>query len=231
MSSLILDIEKDYKKPAVVAVRSGDVVKVTQRIQELNKERLQVFEGLVIRVDRANSLTYRITVRKITAKIGVEKSFLMHSPNVVKVEVLKRSKVRRNYLSYMRQRIGKAARLKSMDFDKQEVNKVSQVEVSSEKKVESEQVVDKSVQATEKPAAKSADTVLQSSENAKDVAPQSEDTEEEVESDTAEEIATQEEDSSRDNLDVKAEDDQDETDVPDEEESDVQTDTSKESSK
>ncbi len=128
MHGLILDLEKDYKKTNVVAVRSGDTVKVTQRIKEASKERLQVFEGLAIRVDRANSLTYRITVRKITSGVGVEKSFLVHSPNVVRVEILKRAKVRRNYLSYMRQRIGKAARLKNVDFDKAVINEFSQAQ-------------------------------------------------------------------------------------------------------
>ena len=124
--NLIARLEARYKKPAVTAVRSGDTVKVTQRIQESNKERLQVFEGLVIRVDRKQSLTCRLTVRKLVGSIGVEKSFLIHSSNVVQVEVVKRAKVRRNYLSYMRSRIGKAARLKNVPFDKKQVNQPAQ---------------------------------------------------------------------------------------------------------
>ena len=125
MHGLIIDLQQDYKKSDVVAVRSGDTVRVTQRVKEASKERLQVFEGLVIRVDRGKSLTARMTVRKLTFGIGVEKSFLLHSPNVVKVEVVKRAKVRRNYLSYMRDRVGKAARLKAVDFDKAAVNEFS----------------------------------------------------------------------------------------------------------
>ena len=139
MHSLILDLEKDYKKPQVVAVKSGDTVRVTQKIREASKERLQMFEGLVIRVDRSNSVTCRITVRKIASGIGVEKSFLIHSPAVVKVEVLRRAKVRRNYLSYMRQRVGKSARLKSIDFDQAVVNEFAQAIsplVDSEQEVE-----------------------------------------------------------------------------------------------
>ena len=139
MHSLILDLEKDYKKPQVVAVRSGDTVRVTQKIKEASKERLQMFEGLVIRVDRSNSVTCRMTVRKIASGIGVEKSFLIHSPAVVKVEVLRRAKVRRNYLSYMRQRVGKSARLKSIDFDQAVVNEFAQAIsplVDSEQEVE-----------------------------------------------------------------------------------------------
>lgn len=123
MHGLILDLQNDYKKPETVKVRSGDTVRVTQRVREASKERLQVFEGLVIRTDRLNSLTARMTVRKLTFGVGVEKSFLLHSPNVAKVEVVKRAKVRRNYLSYMRDRVGKAARLKGIDFDKEEVNR------------------------------------------------------------------------------------------------------------
>ena len=118
MESVIQKIEAKYKKPAVVDVKSGDTVKVHQKIKEGNKERVQIFQGLVIRTDRKGSHTSRITVRRIASGIGVEKSFLLHSPLIVKVEVTKRSKVRRNYLTYMRSRTGKAARLTGVDFDK-----------------------------------------------------------------------------------------------------------------
>ena len=113
------------KKPAVVDVRSGDTVKVTQKIQEGGKFRLQVFEGVVIRTDRKDSHTARITVRKIASGVGVEKSFLIHSPLVEKIEVVKRSKVRRKNLSYLRNRSGKSARLKSVNFDRAAVNDVT----------------------------------------------------------------------------------------------------------
>ncbi len=118
MESIIQKISNQYKKDAVVDVRSGDTVKVSQKIREGNKERVQIFQGLVIRTDNKGSHTSRITVRRIASGIGVEKSFLLHSPLVVKVEVTKRSKVRRNYLTYMRARTGKAARLTGVDFDK-----------------------------------------------------------------------------------------------------------------
>ncbi len=77
-------------KPQVVDVHSGDTVKVHQKIREGNKERTQIFQGLVIRVDRKNSHTSRITVRRISSDIGVEKSFLLHSPLILKVEVSKK---------------------------------------------------------------------------------------------------------------------------------------------
>jgi large subunit ribosomal protein L19 len=124
MQSVIQKISDQYKKKQVVDVRSGDTVKVHQKIREGNKERVQIFQGLVIRTDNKGSHTSRITVRRIASGVGVEKSFLLHSPLVVQVEVTKRSKVRRNYLSYMRERTGKAARLTGVDFDRESVNAV-----------------------------------------------------------------------------------------------------------
>jgi len=124
MDSIVREIGTSYKKSAVVDVRSGDTVKVHQKIREGNKERVQIFQGLVIRTGKKGSHTSRITVRRIASGVGVEKSFLLHSPLVLKVEVTKRSKVRRNYLTYMRERTGKAARLTSVDFDKRGVNDI-----------------------------------------------------------------------------------------------------------
>jgi large subunit ribosomal protein L19 len=124
MQSVIQKVEAKFKKSAIVDVQSGDNVKVHQKIREGNKERVQVFQGMVIRTDRKGSHTSRITVRRIASGVGVEKSFLLHSPLVLKVEVTKRSKVRRNYLTYMRERTGKAARLTGVDFDRQAVNSV-----------------------------------------------------------------------------------------------------------
>ena len=125
MSHATIDqINQKYRKPQVVDVHSGDTVRVHQKIKEGNKERTQIFQGLVIRVDKKNSHTHRITVRRISSGIGVEKSFLMHSPLVLKVEVTKRTKVRRNYLSYMRALTGKATRLSGIDFDSNAVNTI-----------------------------------------------------------------------------------------------------------
>ena len=127
MSFLVLKkIGDAQKKKAIVDVRSGDTVKVTQKIKEGEKFRLQVFEGVVIRVDRKESHTARIVVRKIASGIGVEKSFLMHSPLVEKVEIVKRAKVCRNNLSYLRNRSGKSARLVAKDFDRAAVNTLAE---------------------------------------------------------------------------------------------------------
>lgn len=124
MQSVVQKIGDKYKKKQVVDVRSGDTVRVHQKIREGNKERVQIFNGLVIRTGNKGSQTSRITVRRVASGVGVEKSFLLHSPLIVKVEVTKRSKVRRNYLSYMRNRTGKSARMTGVDFDKDAVNAV-----------------------------------------------------------------------------------------------------------
>ncbi len=122
--SILKQIGDAQKKKAIPDVRSGDTVKVTQKIKEGDKFRLQTFEGVVIRADRKDSHTARIVVRKVTSGVGVEKSFLIHSPLVEKIVVTKRSKVRRNNLSYLRNRSGKSARLASKDFDRAAVNDV-----------------------------------------------------------------------------------------------------------
>lgn len=122
--SILKKIGDAQKKNAVVDVRSGDTVKVTQKIKEGNKFRSQVFEGVVIRTDRKDSHTARITVRKIASGVGVEKSFLIHSPLVEKIEVTKRAKVRRKNLTYLRERSGKSARLTGKDFDRAAVNEL-----------------------------------------------------------------------------------------------------------
>lgn len=124
MPSIVETINNKQKKHQVVDVKSGDTVRVHQKIREGNKERIQIFEGLVIRTDRKNSLTSTITVRRIASGVGVEKTYLVHSPLVTKIEVTKRSKVRRNYLTYMRDRRGKASRLTGTDFDKEAVNTI-----------------------------------------------------------------------------------------------------------
>lgn len=129
---LINKVNQAQKKHAVVDVRSGDTVRVHQRIKEGNKERVQVFEGVVIRTDNKQSHTSRITVRKIASGVGVEKSFLLHSPLIEKVEVVRRSKVRRNFLSFLRNRSGKSARLTAKNFDRAGINKLPEAPKAEE---------------------------------------------------------------------------------------------------
>jgi large subunit ribosomal protein L19 len=129
---LIKKVNEAQKKANVVDARSGDTVRVSQKIKEGTKERIQIFEGVVIRTDRRNSHTSRITVRKVASGVGVEKSFLIHSPLVAKIEIVRRAKVRRNYLSFLRNRSGKSARLKGVNFDREGVNDVRDLEEEAE---------------------------------------------------------------------------------------------------
>ena len=133
---LIKKVNDAQKKEAVLDIKSGDTVRVHQKIKEGNKERIQIFEGVVIRTDRKKSHTSRITVRKVASGVGVEKSFLLHSPLIEKIEIVRRSKVRRNYLSFLRNRSGKSARLKQVSFDREAVNILPEAP-KAEEKVES----------------------------------------------------------------------------------------------
>lgn len=130
--NLITQIEKSYRKPGLPQVQTGDTVRVHQLIKEGSKQRIQVFEGVVIRTHRMNEVSACITVRRIASGVGVEKTFLLHSPNVSKVEILRRAKVRRNFLSYLRARRGKSARLKELGFDKVAANTVATATTDAE---------------------------------------------------------------------------------------------------
>ena len=158
---LINKVNQAQKKQAVVDARSGDTVRVHQKIKEGNKERIQMFEGVVIRTDNKGQHTSRITVRKVASGIGVEKSFLLHSPLVEKVEIVRRSKVRRNFLSYLRQRSGKSARLTAVKFDREAVNAVH------DEKAEAEEARLKEVKAKEAAEKKSSEDAKQAELDAK----------------------------------------------------------------
>lgn len=131
----IRQLEQNYLKPALPQLQTGDTIRVHQLIKEGAKQRIQVFEGVLIRRHRMNEVTACITVRRIASGVGVEKTFLLHSPNVSKIEILRRAKVRRNFLSYLRNRRGKSARLQEVSFDKAAANDVSVPEVPEELEV------------------------------------------------------------------------------------------------
>jgi large subunit ribosomal protein L19 len=109
--NLIDELEKDYLKSAVPNFRVGDTVRVHVKVIEGERERLQVFEGTVIR-RRGGGVNENFTVRRVTADIGVERTFLVHSPFVSDVDLVRRGQVRRSKLYYLRDRIGRAARVK-----------------------------------------------------------------------------------------------------------------------
>ncbi len=112
-TEIIRNIEKEQMKPEVDQFSVGDTVKVYGKIKEGNRERIQVFEGIVLkRQGGSNRETF--TVRKFSNGIGVEKTWPLHSPNVEKVEVVRYGKVRRAKLNYLRGRVGKRAKVKEL---------------------------------------------------------------------------------------------------------------------
>jgi large subunit ribosomal protein L19 len=104
-------IQRELMRMDIPPFRTGDTVKVHVKIREGDKERIQVFEGVVIRHHRA-LLSATFTVRKVSYGVGVERIFPLHSPQIDKIELLRRGRVRRSRLYYLRQRLGKAARIK-----------------------------------------------------------------------------------------------------------------------
>lgn len=113
MNDIIKNIEAAQLKEAAPEFHVGDTVKVYGKIKEGNRERIQVFEGTVLK-RQGGGARETFTVRKNSNGIGVEKTWPLHSPNVEKVEVIRRGKVRRAKLNYLRQRVGKAAKVKEL---------------------------------------------------------------------------------------------------------------------
>ena len=113
MNEIIKNIEAAQLKENVGNFSVGDTVKVYAKIKEGNRERVQVFEGVVLK-RQGGSSRETFTVRKNSNGIGVEKTWPLHSPSIKKVEVVRHGKVRRNKLHYLRGRSGKAARLKEV---------------------------------------------------------------------------------------------------------------------
>lgn len=113
MNEIIKNIESAQLKENVPQFNVGDTVRVYGKIKEGNRERIQVFEGIVLK-KQGGSVRATFTVRKNSNGIGVEKTWPLHSPNVEKVEVIRRGKVRRAKLNYLRKRVGKAAKVKEL---------------------------------------------------------------------------------------------------------------------
>ena len=111
MQELIYNLTKDQLRTDIPDFRPGDTVKVHAKVVEGNRERIQVFEGVVLK--RQNGGIHEtFTVRKVSYGVGVERTFPLHSPRIDKIEVTRRGKVRRAKLNYLRERRGKAARIK-----------------------------------------------------------------------------------------------------------------------
>ena len=110
---LVDEITKSKLRKDLQDFKSCDEVKVSFRIIEGNKQRIQNFQGVVI-MRRGGGVSETFTVRKMSSGIGVERTFPLHSPNIASIEVLRKGKVRRNKITYIRNRSGKAARIKEI---------------------------------------------------------------------------------------------------------------------
>lgn len=108
--AILESVTKSHLKEDLPDMRPGDTVRAHVKVREAGKERIQVFEGTVIAV-RHGGIAKNVTVRKMSSGIGVERTFPVHSPNVAKFEVVRRGKVRRAKLYYLRDKVGKAARI------------------------------------------------------------------------------------------------------------------------
>ncbi len=115
MITLLEKFNKDQEKK-LVELRPGDTVKVHQKIKEGEKERIQIFEGIIIAKKHGEGISSMITVRKIVDGIGVERIFPIHSPAIEKIEILGHGKTRRSKLNYLRTAKGTKSRLKRKDF-------------------------------------------------------------------------------------------------------------------
>lgn len=105
-------LQREQEKPEVPVLRSGDTVRVHVKVVEGTRERIQVFEGVVIAVNGTQGLRTNFTVRRISHGVGVERTFLVHSPRLDRIEVLRHGDVRRAKLYYLRDKVGKRARIR-----------------------------------------------------------------------------------------------------------------------
>ncbi len=112
-NNLVNEISKSQLRKDIPAFNSGDTINVYVRIIENGKERLQLFQGVVI-ARRGGGVSETFTVRKISSGVGVERTFPLHSPTINRIEVVKKGKVRRNKIFYIRKLSGKAARIKTV---------------------------------------------------------------------------------------------------------------------
>ena len=111
MSNIIAEIEKEYMKTDVPQFNVGDTVRVSVKVKEGNRERIQAFEGIVI-AKKNGSVRESFTVRRVSFGVGIERTFPLHSPRITDIKVIKRGKVRRAKLYYLRNLSGKAAKIK-----------------------------------------------------------------------------------------------------------------------
>ena len=179
---IIKSIEHEHLKEKIPVLKVGNTVRVHQRIKEGNRERIQVFEGIIIK-KQGGGLNATFTVRRIASGVGVEKTFLIHSPLVEKVELVRVGKARRAKLYYLRDRVGKAAKTKE-----QIGARIEDKEITVKATIEEEPVVEEKVEAPVEEA-KTVETEATPVEEVKtEEAPKAEETaKEEVKEDATEE--------------------------------------------
>jgi large subunit ribosomal protein L19 len=122
MDQKIIEFNKSLQNNKFPTINIGDIVRVHRKIKEGEKERIQVFKGLVIAIKGKQSSSPTITVRRVSEGIGIEMIFPIFSPVIQKIEILRHSKVRRSKLYYMRERFGKAAKMKTIELNEEELN-------------------------------------------------------------------------------------------------------------
>ena len=140
--NVIEQLEKEQQKKKIPALRAGDTVRVHAKVVEGTRERIQVFEGTVIRVT-GGGLRQNFTVRRVTHGVGVERTFLVHSPRIDKIDVLRHGDVRQGRLYYLRGKVGREARIRErrrlMAVSTDEESEETEPEAEAESEVEEEQ--------------------------------------------------------------------------------------------
>lgn len=122
--TIIQDIQKEAIKKRVPNIQPGHTIRVHQKIKEGEKSRIQIFEGLVIKLNSGYGADKTFTVRKVVDGIGVEKIYPLYSPNIDKIEIVKKAEVRRSKLYYQRTRFGKSARMKEAFLTQDQIEKM-----------------------------------------------------------------------------------------------------------
>jgi len=149
MSSILTGFARKFCKKSIPDVQPGHHVRVHQKIKEGNKERVQVFEGMVIRTNSGAGINSTFTVRKVSGGVGVEKVFPTHAPSVVKIEVLRAHKVRRAKLHFLRNLSGKALRLPEVELNLRTIE-FEEEKVEKKEEIVAKKVAETKVEATEK---------------------------------------------------------------------------------
>ncbi len=184
---LIQKIQKKFQKKVPV-FKAGATVRVHQRIKEGGKERVQVFEGLVIAVNSGSGPDKTFTVRKMVGSVGVEKIFPLYSKNITKIQVTKSSDVRRSKLYYMRKRAGKSARLKETQLTEKDVLMEEHEEEASASE-EKAQEETSTASAEEAPKEEQDEPKVEASEEPADTAKEDSKEEQEAQEETSEKLA------------------------------------------